>query len=106
MNEAVKDAEAQLAAYDSIINCDGSLKTHEERLAILQDMAVAYSHAGEWEGLTEQLANERSNIHHCVTCGNSSYDSGFTTSCPICELVEERKEKQAALEEVFRLSGC
>ena len=61
-------------------------------------------HAALIERFEVELANERSKIIHCIKCGDSWYDSGFTTSCPICELVEKCKEKQHALEEVFRLS--
>jgi len=83
-------AEAQLAA---------ERKAREALQARCDSISIE-----EVDELRTDLANERSKIVHCIKC--SWYDSGFTTSCPICELVEERKEKQAALEEVFRLSGC
>ena len=57
--ELCRQLERELAAYDAIINEDGSLQTHEDKLTVLQDMALSYSHASEWEELERKLAEER-----------------------------------------------
>ena len=52
------------------------------------DQMQCYKHYSNY--LQAEL--ERAKVIHCIKCGDSWFDSGFTTSCPICELVEERKK--------------
>lgn len=47
-------AALDLAAYNAIINADGTLQSFADKLAVLQDMRVAYEHSAEWEALEQE----------------------------------------------------
>jgi len=55
------------------------------------DQMQCYKHYSNY--LQAELENERAKVIHCVTCGDSWFDSGFTTSCPICSFIAERKAR-------------
>jgi hypothetical protein len=57
-----RERDARIAAYEAIINDDGSLESHEEMLDVLRDMAHARTKLGriaELEGLRSELIRLR-----------------------------------------------
>jgi len=56
---AIRILQAELFAYNAIINDDGSLDTFELRLSVLQDMAASFAHASEWEAQEAEIARLR-----------------------------------------------
>lgn len=87
LRAAHEAAQAELAAYDAIINDDGSLTTHADKLTILQDMAHAYKHSSDWEAQEEKLRVAQAEIavlRELLVHANDLLDdaqSGYISGC-------------------------
>jgi rubrerythrin len=46
--------------------------------------------------LKAELAAEKQKVIHCEKCGASWYDDGWTTDCPKCQVMDERKKWEEA----------
>lgn len=114
--DTIECLQRTIAAYEAIINDDGSLESHEECLGILTDFRDAYEKLGAVEALHEQVRSLQRTNEELVSATQLVLDerndnkvianllarlSGalYDRTCPLCR---EKLEQELRAEDEFQ----